>query len=434
MQSLLVDNGSAKKAEQDENDWTFATADTRQMTHGLHPYPARMVPQVVERLIQKYANHDGKDRCLDCFCGSATVLVESKLSKIPSIGIDSNPLAVLISKVKVTPISKEKLEPYAERLYRSIGKDIENKEKVEIPKIKNLDHWFKPSVSRQLAIVKENIYGIRDEDIRDFFKVCLSLTIRKVSNIRPGEFKLYRLAEEKLKTHKPQVLDTFTDVVNSNIIMMDKFEREVDKSVSSIVIKGDTRKLLELDPQKIYEGCSTLLITSPPYGDSHTTVAYGQFSRYSAAWLDFNEDEVWKVDKLALGGQIFKDLDMDNDDLNSPTLQKTLDEIRKKDEYRAKETYAFFKDMDLCFDQIEKVMQKGKSSICFVLGNRTVKRIKVRTDDILKELGEKHNFKHEATFHREIPTKSMPLQNAPENEINMKGDTMSKESIVVWKV
>lgn len=412
------------------DDWTFLTADTREMTHGLHSYPARMVPQVVEKLITKYANHDGHDRCLDCFCGSGTVLVESKLKKIPSVGVDSNPLAVLISKVKTAPIKRERLETYAERLHRSIAKDLDGKRWVEVPKIKNLDHWFKPSISRQLAVLKDNIYGIRDEEVRDFFKVCFSVTVRKVSNIRPGEFKLYRLPADKLAKYHPDVEETFTKVVNANITRMDKFEMKADKSVESCVIKGDTRKLLELDPTKIYEGSSTLLITSPPYGDSHTTVAYGQFSRYSSAWLDFSEEEVWKVDRLALGGKTFKEME---DFLESPILEKTVADIKAKDEYRAKETYAFFKDMDDCFGQIAKVMQKGKSRICFVLGNRTVKRIKVHTDDILVELGKKHGFDYLTTFYREIPGKVMPLQNAPENEADMKGETMSKESIVVWK-
>ncbi|MHB8483790.1 MAG: DNA methyltransferase [Nitrospiria bacterium] len=413
MQSSLV-----ASSQNPDEDWTFATADTKRMTHGLHTYPARMVPQVVEKLIVKYANHDRTDHCIDCFCGSGSVLVESKLKNIPSIGIDSNPLAVLISKVKTTPISREKLESVASKLNVSITKDLNNSRQIEVPKIKNLNHWFKPSISKQLAIVKDNIYDVKDEAIRDFFKVCFSVTVRKVSNIRPGEFKLYRLAPDKLKRYRPKVLENFTQIVNSRIQMMDRFEKAVDKSVESYVIKGDTRKLLELDPTKIYEGCSTLLITSPPYGDSHTTVAYGQFSRYSAAWLDYSEEEVWKVDKLALGGRTFKDME----DLESPTLEKTLAEITDKDEYRAREAYAFFKDIDQCFEQIAKVMKQGKSTICFVLGNRTVKRIKVHTDDILKELGEKHGFKYEATFYREIPGKSMPLQNAPENEVNMKGE------------
>lgn len=423
MQSTLA--GSSGKRE----DWTFATVNTRLMTHGIHTYPARMVPQVVEKLITKFANGDGSDRCIDSFCGSGTVLVESKLKGIPSIGIDANPLAVLITKVKTTPIPKEILEANANKLYLSIARDLTKGKQVEVPKIKNMEHWFKPTVSKQLAVVKDHIYRIENEAVQDFFKICFSVAVRKVSNIRPGEFKLYRIPPEKLKHHNPPVLDNFKEIVNANIQLMDKFERAVDKSVESYVIKGDTRKLLELNPEKIYEGCSTLLITSPPYGDSHTTVAYGQFSRYSSAWLDYNEDEVWKVDKVALGGRIFKE----TADLESPTLSSILGQIAERDDYRAKETYAFFKDMDECFAQIAKVMRKRKSTICFVLGNRTVKRIRVPTDDILKELGEKHGFRYHDTYYREIPSKTMPLLNAPENEVAMKGETMSKESIVVWK-
>lgn len=421
----LVDNMQTVFAA---DDWTFANADTRRMTHGLHNYPARMIPQVVEKLIiESRATKD--DVCLDSFCGSGTVLVEAKLKGIRSIGVDSNPLAVLISKVKTTPITKNRLENYWRELYAAIDKDIERKRKIEVPAIRNLNHWFKPEVQQHLAIAKDNIYGIENAAVRDFFKLCFSVAVRKVSNIRPGEFKLYSLPPEKLKDHNPSVLLELSKIVKTNINKMHEFERVVDKSVESFVIKGDTRKLLELAPNKIYEDCATLLITSPPYGDSHTTVAYGQFSRYSSAWLDYDEDEVWKVDKHALGGRIFDKIE----NLESPTLDAKLVEIRKQDEYRAKETYAFFKDIDQCFTQIAKVMKKRKSTICFVLGNRTVKRVKVPTDQILIELGKKHGFVEPKRFHREIPSKAMPWLNAPENEVDMKGETISKESIVVWK-
>ncbi|XZJ61947.1 hypothetical protein ACSXEL_17120 (plasmid) [Clostridium perfringens] len=47
-----------------------------------------------------------------------------------------------------------------------------------------------------------------------------------------------------------------------------------------------------------------LLITSPPYGDSKTTVAYGQFSRLSLQWLNLEmEMEVNQLDNVMLGGK-----------------------------------------------------------------------------------------------------------------------------------
>ncbi|MEM2991050.1 MAG: DNA methyltransferase, partial [Halobacteria archaeon] len=62
---------------QDE-DWTFKEANTHEYTHGLHPYPARMCPQIARKLIKLYSKP--KDIIFDPFCGSGTVLVEAKLA------------------------------------------------------------------------------------------------------------------------------------------------------------------------------------------------------------------------------------------------------------------------------------------------------------------------------------------------------------------
>ena len=77
------------------------------MTHGLHPYPAGMIPQIARRLIEKYSNRD--DVVLDPFCGSGGVLVEATLLDRKSFGIDINPLACLLARVKTTPIDPKRL-------------------------------------------------------------------------------------------------------------------------------------------------------------------------------------------------------------------------------------------------------------------------------------------------------------------------------------
>lgn len=83
-------------------DWDFTKADTSYLTHGFHDYPARMIPQIAQRLIERYAPNSGK--ILDPFCGSGTTLVEAQLANRRAVGNDINPLAVLLSKVKATPI------------------------------------------------------------------------------------------------------------------------------------------------------------------------------------------------------------------------------------------------------------------------------------------------------------------------------------------
>ncbi|GBC73202.1 hypothetical protein HRbin04_00598 [archaeon HR04] len=417
--------------EEEDDDWTFATADTQYMTHGLHPYPARMIPQVARKLLNMFTTDDKEDICIDPYCGSGTVLVESKLKGIKSIGIDINPLAILIAKVKTTPIETRVLSSYARELLTQIHSDIESGIIVESPKIKNLDFWFKPQVIRILSIIRRRIFDLetKNKDVFDFFRVCFSLTVRKSSNIRNGEYKLYRYSKDELERYNPDVFKIFKEIVQNNIAKMRSFVEVVDKAVPTYIYKGDTRQLLSIDPNVIHEGCATILITSPPYGDAHTTVAYGQFSRYSALWLGFDEKEVLEIDDLSLGGRVINK----EKDLESPTLNLILNEIRKRDESRAKEVYAFFYDVDLCMEQISKVMKQNKSHIAFVVGNRTVRRVKIPCDEILIELGKKYGLKHIATKHRDIPTKTIPWVNAPENVPMLKGETMHKENIIIWE-
>lgn len=57
-----------------KEDWAFAKGDTGYLTHKIHDYPARMIPQIAQRLIDRYSPAQGK--ILDPFCGSGTTLVE----------------------------------------------------------------------------------------------------------------------------------------------------------------------------------------------------------------------------------------------------------------------------------------------------------------------------------------------------------------------
>src|SRR5271165_4146595 len=74
-------------------DWTFAKSKTTYLTHGLHPYPAKYIPQIPHALINALS-HSG-DTVADIFCGSGTTLVESMLLGRHAIGIDANPLSSL---------------------------------------------------------------------------------------------------------------------------------------------------------------------------------------------------------------------------------------------------------------------------------------------------------------------------------------------------
>ena len=412
-------------------DWTGKSEDTQYFTHGLHPYPARMAPHISRRLLRMYS-HSKDDLLLDPYCGSAGVLVEGMLYDRFGIGIDLNPLAVLIAKAKTTLIEPKRLMSARAKIVTAVQDSLESKREYTTPDIKNLHFWFKPEAVRELTAIKSGLELVRDdEEVHRFYQVCFSLTVRKASNIRNGEFKLYGKSPEDKLRFKPEAFRHFQKISLSSIGKMREFEEEMRRHPNGRVeIKeGDTRHLLDIFPEVLKEKSVRTIVTSPPYGDSHTTVAYGQFSRYSSLWLGLPEEKVLSVDDRGLGGRIVQK----ENDLESETLDKILAEIGKLDEYRAKEVFAFFYDADKCLEQIAKAMIPGESHCCYVLANRTVKRVPVPCDAIFIEIARKYHLRHVTTFYREIPNKYIPLVNSPENIPGKLGPTMSKESIVVWK-
>ena len=426
-----------------KEDWTFRDISTKQYTHGFHQYPARMHPEIAKRLIEKYAIKSS-DIVFDPFMGSGGVLVESMVHGNNSVGIDLNPFAVLLATVKTTPLNVAKLETTFNQIILDSKKDKKNKIEYDNapnflpkkPKEKSLKFWYQNDTLRDLQILKNHVFLTKDKKSRDFFKICFSLATRKVSFQKNSIYKIYRMKLDKRELFKPNVLDEFSKTCKNNIKNMKEFSNTLGANYSkAIPILGNT-----FDTPELLDGKKpTLVVTSPPYGDHGTTVAYGQFSRHPGMWLELEDsDELFAVDTNGLGGQKKKSIE----DLHSETLDKTLKKIEKKDSQVPKEkthanrtadVYSFFYDLDKCFDKISQVLKPKQSHCCFVVANRTVRREKIPTDIICVELAKKYGFKHVDTIYRTIANKAMSLKNAPENIVNFSGNTMTKESIIIWE-
>ncbi len=406
-----------------EEDWDYATADTKTHTHGFHPYPAMMIPQVARRLIRMYGQVG--DTLLDPFCGSGTSLVEARLAGIHAYGIDLNPLAVLLARVKSTPLPAESLQEGLWRIYHRY-QQLKQLPEVERqgyrPNFFHIDYWFSPQVQEDLALLRESIFGIEDEPVRDFFLVVFSYTVRECSYTRKGEFKLYRIPLELQKDYQPDTLAIFLAKAEANIVGMTQFASEVRGEHWVQVIQGDMRTRQPIPDESV-----DLVVTSPPYGDSHTTVAYGQFSRLSLQWLGLPDEEAKSVDARALGG---KRDGVGTLPYHSRTLDEIYEQVAQREKRRAKQVRAFYDDFALCFEEITRVCRKGAIA-CFVVGNRTVKGVKIPTDTILVEMAEGFGWRLVDTFERRIPNKRMPLQNSPSNVPGERGETMTREHIVV---
>ena len=456
-----------------EDYWDFKNDDVREFTHGIHNYPAMMVCPISRNIIKLVQQVREIDTILDPFAGSGTVLVEGMLAGINKVyGTDINPLALCLCKAKTTNIDISKLQAAVHFLYSRINEEYssymlqingvddimrksynldltakfgwgaeapkylekyksDNFLNIEIPNFKNIGYWFKPRVILLLSLIRSEIDKIEDDDIKRFIYIAFSETIRFVSNRRNGEFKMFRMPSNKVETFEPDVIKEFSIILNRNVEKINSFNEALSEleSKSDVYIFNNNATTLEDVPNTSID----LVVPSPPYGDSRTTVAYGEYSRLSLQWLklfELSEKEIMGIDKTLMGGKKYRNGFEYN--VSSDILKKSLEHIKEIDIERAGDVYSFYFDLEHAISAISEKTKTGGYQF-WVVGNRTVKGELLLTDEIIAEIANNYNLEHIHTINRNIINKVMPSLNSPTNETGKKSSTMTNEHIVILR-
>ncbi|MEF3280928.1 MAG: site-specific DNA-methyltransferase [Elusimicrobiota bacterium] len=399
-------------------EWDFKGYNPNIYSHGFHQYPAKFIPQLVRKLLRVFT--DEKNIILDNFMGSGTTLIEGiLLNRKKVIGIELNPFACFIAKVKTTRINPNNLK----NKFIDIKNEFFNLKSSKLYGFYNIEFWFKEKQIQDLSKLREIIININDDNIKNFFLLCFSDVVRRVSLTNHNGFKLHRDKNKLKDDFNPDVFWYFESISQRNILLMEEFYyKTMDSKTEIKIIQGDSKQKQDIEDNSV-----DFIITSPPYGDSKTTVAYGQFSRLSWQWIK-NDNLVFKIDENLLGGKIKKTYE--NDILGFSHILKTqYNNIKEKDSKRAAEVLSFYLDL---YDALRNAYNYLKKNKYFVLvtGNRTVKNVFLRTDLIISELSREIGFKTEKILYRNIINKRMPNRNSP---TNIKGEalpTMLKENII----
>ena len=408
-----------------DKQWDFKSENTKEYTHCYHMYPAMMMPQIARELIKNYKPNGKCELIFDPYMGSGTTLVEASLAGINSVGTDINPLARFMSSVKTTNFDIDAIL----KCYQFLNKafDEYNPDEVEdtdFTRISNYSFWYDKSTLLVLSYISQNIKQI-PENLQNFFNVALSETVRDVSFTRKNEFKRYRMSEDKINKCKLTSDDVF-------LIFRKKIERnckglvDYNQITSNFNCKAricDFNSVYHIPSDILQDGDVDMVITSPPYGDSHTTVAYGQFSRWANEWFNFPNAK--NLDNLLMGGNKKKEISV-----STESIKSELDQIKTIDIKRYNEVMSFMDDYALSIHNVAKTVRNG-GRICYVVGNRTVKGIQIPLDYFTAEMFEKSGFKHDITIVREIFSKRLPKKISSTGKSGETVDTMNNEYIVI---
>ena len=411
-------------------DWDFRSADTKEYTHCFHIYPAMMIPQVARGLINLYGKEGGI--LFDPYCGTGTSMVEARLAGMNGIGTDINPTARMISFAKTTDYNLKRLTVATEKVLSDLEEnlasisDYSGFSEPENVTWENLEKWFPPKSIGEISCAIEKISDVGYMRGRLFLQVALSECLRLVSFQRNNEFKLYRMPSDKRDLFYEPLLPKLRERIERNLEGLRRFSETVSPT-TDVKIRGFNT--VHTNGKRHFPSfpCADIVVTSPPYGDSGTTVAYGQFSWLSNVWLGLDDKAPGALDREMMGGR-----KSTLEKFGCSPMDDAIAKVAEIDEQRAREVMHFYDEYLLSMRNVASTIVDGGFS-CFVVGNRTVKGVQLPTDVFTAWAFEECGFTHEVTYLRNIPNKRMPSKNSPSNIAGKTSKTMHNEYIVVLR-
>lgn len=436
---LITDTRLASRihslATQDGEYWAFKSSTTERRMQRLFQYPAMTVPELQRELIRAVQEVAPARRAYDPFLGAGTTLVEAMGQGLAFAGQDINPLAILVAQVKAGPFHDESFRAaVVESALRARSLTTNTAHEAE----QRIGRWYTPSIAQALIRLQAAVRSISDKATRKFLWVALAETARRTSHASPTSFKLHRRVRAGIERTCAISMFEATGLRNAATLAEQREYLEERGFLSNgrytrtiRVRLGDTRK-----DGTACAGLSDLLLTSPPYGDNQSTVAYGQYSYLPLQWIDGADiDPGWdpsllrttqEIDRQSLGGRPRTVTAHDFPARErSPALGGILDRLRLAPPDRAQRVAAFFRDLDDTIDPILSQLAAG-SYMFWTLGNRTVGGQEVPMDQVVGEFLTERGCRAVTSFVRSIPIKRLASRNSMTQ-------TMRTETILVLR-
>lgn len=378
----------------ENREWAFESVrSTEQWTHGYHRYPAKFLPDVVRKIIEEYAK--GSNLIADLFAGCGTTLVEAKIHGISSVGVDINPVAHLITKVKTTPLAPDDLQQAYTALVNLFDKYNES-DYEDIKKHERIDYWFTPSQKAKIAFLYDTVFHLEvDDDTKDFFYVCISHILKNCSWWLQSGTKPQRDMEKEPE----DPFNEFKRHCNKMIGWNEKFYNELSKigylGIPCEIYLGDARHT------SITSESIDAIITSPPYVTSYE---YADIHQLTAYWMEYISD-IHEFRKKFIGSSY-----SGNDSLivpNSKQAQKIVNDLSENSKHIARDVAQYFNDMQEVAKEMARVLAPNGHA-CIVIGNTKIKEVQIKSAEVFYEFLRNAGLRKVTVIKRSIPHKLMP--------------------------
>ena len=428
----------------------FHSKNSRYASHNFHSFPAKFPPQLPLEFINGLTEPD--DVVLDPMMGSGTTVLEAYLTGRKGIGFDIDPLAIMISRVKTTPLKQEELIQYSRDIVKGAKYQIQHDSKTldemllrrwDSKTQEFINYWFALEIQRELLALVLRIAQIEDDAIRTFFELAFSAIIitksggvsfaLDLAHTRPHKAKVVFSKSGKILFGEPfdereySRLKVLTKKLRSPIEEFEKrciqnikgFANENSRALIPDIAYGDAQKLPLADESV------DLIVTSPPYASN--AIDYMRAHKFSLVWFGYPIEDLSLKRQDYIGGEMVTLIQYETlPDFTSAIVA----EISSLNSKRGTVLHRYYSEMMRVLREMYRVLKPGKAAIV-VIGNSIMRGKETETHNCFADIGRAIGFQVPKIGVRKLDRNKRMLPAGIETDINSQIQQRMHEEYVI---
>lgn len=380
--NILTSSRTRRRLEQLllESDFDFHRESSSRASHSLHAFAAKFPPQLPALLIQALTSPG--EIVLDPMVGSGTTIVEAYQLGRKGIGIDIDPLAIAICRVKTTRLNLDLLLTAGLKILDRAARFMERRTstarflaKLPAENREFIDYWFTSSTQHEIAALTLAVGAEKDVRIADFLRLVLSsIVITKSGGVSLARDLAHsRPHKDRLKQPK-SALEAYRIRLNRSMKGLEDL-RESGNDSGILVEQGDCRRHIPVPDSSV-----DLIVTSPPYANA---IDYMRAHKFSLVWFGKSISELTALRSEYIGSERIRR------SLEAPlphAVERVIRSVTRRDSRKASMLRQYFVDMRSAMAEMKRVLKEDKACV-IVVGPSVMRGYRVDTHKCLGEIG-----------------------------------------------
>ncbi|MDX9953144.1 MAG: DNA methyltransferase [Anaerolineae bacterium] len=367
------------------SDLDFHGRNSAYASHNYHAFPAKFPPQLPRLFIENLTLPG--DVVLDPMVGSGTTVVEAFLTGRHGVGIDLDPLALRLGRVKTTPIhieataeagfavlrkAQELCQKQIDELQKQLDQRFESTERAFI------DYWFLPATQCELLALLSQIEIVEDTEIRAFLELVFSaIIITKSGGVSLARDLAHTRPHRVLDKQPRSALVEFSKRLKKNL----ESATELSFDLSAPDFMHGNAMALPLQDDTV-----DLIVTSPPYASN--AIDYMRAHKFSLVWFGRKLQQLSDLRGKYIGHDATQGFDLLT---LPPSVQVIVDAVAQTDGKKAQTLHRYYSEATCFLTEMLRVLKPGRAAIV-VVGSSIMRGIDTQTGHCLAEIGKNIGF------------------------------------------